>query len=242
MKGFMGAFDHNPQPFQPCGLFDGRWTQVTYEQSRWQRRRSDVQRIVLFIANDDARDPPLARLGTHSAEDAGDSSHARHQHRDRRFFARAGGEQMHSVNAPRLSEAFNASNPLLQTYRRPRQLEVDHQPASVMKVETFAGCVGGEQQASVAADELRQDLLPLAGRHSPVQLHGRQVAQVVRELMKRVAVLGEHNGWFARTPEQTADRADLGFLCLRLQRQPKDLLEPSPFFVQIRQSGRAQLR
>ena len=70
-----------------------------------------------------------------------------------------------------------------------------------MKVEALARGVGGEEQACVAANELPEHLLPLAGGHSSMQQHRREIAQQMSQLMQSLAVLREHDCRFARSAE-----------------------------------------
>jgi hypothetical protein len=131
--------------------------------------------LVVFTVKDKAGDPLLALQGTHAADDPGGSSHASHEHRHRFILAGAGRKQVHGVDGPRLSQTFDSPDALLETDRRPRQLEIDHQSAALVEVQSFAGGVGREEQARAAGDELLQHFVPFGGRHPAVKQHGREV-------------------------------------------------------------------
>ena len=66
---------------------------------------------------------------------------------DNRLLAGACGNQLDRVNAAALPETIDASDALLETKRRPRQLQVHDQPASMVKVQSFARRIRREQQA-----------------------------------------------------------------------------------------------
>ena len=68
-------------------------------------------------------------------------------------FDRAAVQQPDRVDAPSLAEAVDATDPLLEPQRIPRQLDVDHQAAPVMQVEALAGRVGCDQQIETAVIE-----------------------------------------------------------------------------------------
>jgi len=53
-------------------------------------------------------------------------------------------DQLHGVHAAALAETIDPSDALLDTKRRPRQLEVHNQSAAVMKIQAFARRIRGE--------------------------------------------------------------------------------------------------
>ena len=63
------------------------------------------------------------------------------------------GQQVHGVDASRLTDALDAADSLLEAKRRPWQLEVDHKAAAMLKVEPLAGGIGGEEQPRGAVGE-----------------------------------------------------------------------------------------
>ena len=63
--------------------------------------------------------------------------------------------------------------------------------------------------------ELRERLLPLAGRQSAVQQHSEHVAQTDAPGVQRVAILGEHDRRFAGSSQQTTKRGELAFATLQ---------------------------
>ena len=68
-----------------------------------------------------------------------------------RLLGGAGGKEVHGVNASRLPDALDSADPLLEAKRCPRQLEIDHQPTALVKVEPFAGGIGCEEHRRCAA-------------------------------------------------------------------------------------------
>jgi hypothetical protein len=183
----------------------------------------------------------LARRGTHAAENAGNTAHPYHQRGDRRLFAGLASQEMHGVDRSLLPEALDSSDALLESDRRPGQLEVDHQPASMVKIQSFAGGVCRQQYSHVAADKTAQNVLPLGAGHTSVKLQRCKVVEVLGQTMECVAVLGEDDGRLASAPEKTAKCPELGLGLLRQTSQSKHVLEPSSLLMTIRQSGRAQL-
>ena len=65
------------------------------------------------------------------------------------------------MNLARLSDALDATDPLLETERCPRQLEIDYQAAALMKIQALAGGIGGEEQSCRTARESAQVLSTL---------------------------------------------------------------------------------
>ena len=76
------------------------------------------------------------------------------------FFHRARLQEMDGVNASLLSQAVDATHPLLEAKRIPGQLQVDDQSAPSMEVQALAGGVGGQQDVDLAARELPEHFLP----------------------------------------------------------------------------------
>src|SRR5688572_13736576 len=97
------------------------------------------------------------------------------------------------MDSPRLADAIDPACTLLETKRRPRQLEVDHKPAAVMKVQPFACGISREQQPRGAAGEAAQRLGALVRPKAAVQLHRVDPRQRGCDLLKRVAIFGEYN-------------------------------------------------
>ena len=68
-------------------------------------------------------------------------------------FVRFACDKMKHVDRPALPDAIHASDSLLEPHRVPWQLEVDHDPAPLVKIQAFAGGVGRQQDPAAAADE-----------------------------------------------------------------------------------------
>jgi hypothetical protein len=76
---------------------------------------------------------------------------------------------VNGVDAAGLSDPFDTTDSLFETKRRPWQLEVDHQPATLLKVEPFAGGIRGEEKPCIAPGESAQILATLSRRQTTVQ-------------------------------------------------------------------------
>ena len=63
---------------------------------------------------------------------------------------------MKRVNRSSLTDPIDAANALLEAHRVPRQFEVNHEPAMMVKVEPFRRGIGGEQQSARIARERTQ--------------------------------------------------------------------------------------
>ena len=69
------------------------------------------------------------------------------------FFASTGCNQVKCMDATGLPDALDPPDSLLEPNRRPWQLEVHHQPASSLQVESLAGRIGCKQQPRGAVRE-----------------------------------------------------------------------------------------
>ena len=52
------------------------------------------------------------------------------------------------MDLPLLADPIHAAASLVQPRRRPRQLEMNHQPAAMVEVEPLGGGIGRDQQRS----------------------------------------------------------------------------------------------
>ena len=101
---------------------------------------------------------------------------------------------MHSA---RLADPIDTANSLLEAHWIPRQLEVDHDPGYVVKIEPLAGGIGGEEQPSVC--EHVQRLAAFVARQTAVNDRGARRDRAL-QVHERVAILGEHDERFAKAP------------------------------------------
>ena len=90
-----------------------------------------------------------------------------------------------------LADTINASNPLLEPHRIPRELEVDDDATPLVQVEPFSGCVGGEQNGSFTAREGLKRGCSLVASQSAVQ--NSRAGEASLEVEQRVSVLREDN-------------------------------------------------
>ena len=115
------------------------------------------------------------RLAAKSFECAGGAVGAREQPGDRGLFGSPPGQQVNCMDAARLADALDAAYALFETEWSPWQLEVDHQAATVLKVEPLAGGVSGEEEPCGATGEGSKVLAPSRCGEPSVQRHWREV-------------------------------------------------------------------
>ena len=84
------------------------------------------------------------------------------------LFDRCRMEQPNRVHRPLLAEPIDTADALLEPERIPRQLDVDHEPAAMMQVESFAGGIGRDEDVDAAVVERVHRRSPLFGRHAAV--------------------------------------------------------------------------
>ena len=111
-------------------------------------------------------------------------------------------DQVKDVNPTVLSNAIDAADALLEAHRVPWQLEVDDDPAVVVKVQPFAGCVGGEQNA--ALPECGDCLSTCVARERPVK-NVCSRCDTVADMCQRVAILRKDDRWFSQPSKQTSE-------------------------------------
>src|SRR5436309_14236730 len=121
---------------------------------------------------------------------------------------------MKHMNRALLADAIDPADPLLQTHRIPRQLEIDDDPAALMEVESLAGGVGREQHRAAAADELVESGAPIIARHTAVE--SRDARRVQKDPAYGRCVSGSvrlqpdpvHENWFQMQERVAVPGAD----------------------------------
>jgi len=131
------------------------------------------------------------------------------------FLCSAERQQMHRVHATRLPDALDAADSLLHAEWCPRQLEIDHKAAAVLKVESLAGGIGGEQQPGRAVREAAEVVATFERRQAAMQHDRLEILQLRCKPRERVAVLGEYDRRLARSTQKALQRPDLRFSRLR---------------------------
>ena len=63
---------------------------------------------------------------------------------------------MYGMDSPALADAIDPTVALFQPPRVPRQLEVDHHPARVMKIQAFTSGVRGQEDSTAACRKVRE--------------------------------------------------------------------------------------
>jgi hypothetical protein len=140
------------------------------------------------------------------------TSHARTQTSKQTHFAGAGGNQVERVDGAALTDAIDTADALLDAHRIPRELEVDDEPAVMVKVETLRCRVGCQQQPERIAGERREHGCSLVARQAAVKHEGR-VWERLADMLKRVPVLGEHHSRLTGAAQQSVERRYLRFDC-----------------------------
>src|SRR5688572_27348369 len=100
---------------------------------------------------------------------------------------------MYLVNRARLAYPIDSAHALLDARRRPRHFEMNHQPAAVVKVQTLAGCVGGQEHTSLAGGERANGGGAFERGQTAMQLTRAESRQTALQHDKSVAILGEDN-------------------------------------------------
>jgi hypothetical protein len=116
-------------------------------------------------------------------------------------FAKFRRDQVQGVDGPLLSDAIDASDPLLEAARIPRQLEVDDHPAAVVQVEPFGGGIGRKQHYAGRRPEHSQHLGALLTAEAAVK-EGDGPRDRALDVQQRVAILGEDHDRLARATQQ----------------------------------------
>ena len=126
-----------------------------------------------------------------------------------RFLARVHRDKLHGMHAPLLPEPIDPADALLQPLRRPGELEIDHEPAAIVEIEALAGRVGREEHRGAARRELAEHVGALASRQAAVQPERCEIDECRREMLQRVAVLGEDEHRLACALDQTPQPVNL---------------------------------
>src|SRR5262245_16154563 len=112
-------------------------------------------------------------------------------------------KQVDGMNAPRLADAIDAPDSLFEPQGIPRQLQVDHEPAAMLKVQALASRVGGEQHLRLAGIESidrassRVDRQPTVNDVSLVHRVERGSHR-----LERVPIFGEEDDGFAEPADE----------------------------------------
>jgi hypothetical protein len=106
------------------------------------------------------------------------------------------------VNTPELADTIDAADTLLEAGGCPRDFKVHDQPASVLEVQSFAGRIGGQQEASFDLGEMTEGATPFRSRQTAMQLKRVELRQDCSEMLQCVAVLRKDKGGLMSTPEE----------------------------------------
>ena len=167
---------------------------------------------------------------------------AARQARERRFLARVGRHEMDDVDPSRLPDTIDPPRALLEAERRPGQLEVDDEPATVMQVQSFACGIGGEQQAGGAIREATQRVGPLAGAQPAVQFGDIDTLKCRGKPLKGVAIFSEDDERFIRSADQAAEYRQLAFVERGHAREIENMGEAGALIRRVAQPGRPKER
>src|SRR6187549_1732687 len=104
---------------------------------------------------------------------------------------------MQLMNCSGLTDPVDPTDALLDPRRRPRQLEMNNEPAPLLKIESFARSISGQQNSRPAGRECVNGRGALRGCQAAVQLASAECHQFVLERSQGVAILGEDDGRLA---------------------------------------------
>jgi hypothetical protein len=134
------------------------------------------------------------------------------------------------MNRSSLADPIDAADTLLNACRSPWHLEMNDEPASLLEIQPFAGCISGKQYPRRAGGECMNDVGSLGRRQASVQLTGVNTRQRAGESEQRVSILGENDCLLVRTTQQSRERPELaGFSGVAGQRE--DSLQRLSFVV-----------
>ncbi len=153
-------------------------------------------------------------------------------------------DEVERVHGPALAKTVDASGPLLEARRIPRQLEVDDASTAVMEVQALTACVGGKQQGRSSCRKPIDRGLALGSTEPTVKEHGIAPERSLH-MEERVAVFGEDDGRLAsalETPEQPAERRKLRFTSDCGGRRIEQCRQQPPFTCGVAQHGPVERR
>jgi hypothetical protein len=138
-----------------------------------------------------------------------------------------------------LTDTIDTADALFQAYRIPRQLEIDHQAATVLEIEALASRIGGQHDAGTATVEAVDGSRALEAIHCAVE-HDSVGANPSPKRYERVAILGEDNDRLADAPQDSGEREALRIVCFRECRAFDQGLEYPALFGRLIEPGHAQ--
>ena len=130
----------------------------------------------------------------------------------------------------RLADAIDPADALFEPHRVPRQFQVDDGAAVLLEVESLAGGVGREEDASVGERGERRAAFVSS---QPAVNDGRIGRDAVPQMQQRVAILGEDQHRFAHAPQQSGQRRKLRLACGGGRRRVRQRREERAFFALI---------
>ena len=149
-------------------------------------------------------------------------------------------EQADRVHGTALAESIDPADALLEPQRIPRQLEIDHDAAAMMKIEALTRGVGGDQHINRALVERVDGGSAEIGRHTAVNRGcSPRRGQRLQHRVEAVAVFGEDHHRFAKSLEQARDPEDLR-AARALPRQPNQSFKAGALFGRVLQARRRQ--
>src|SRR6476469_2592355 len=119
------------------------------------------------------------------------------------YFSGSVGDEMKGVDAPSLTNPIDATDSLLEPHWIPWQFEIHHDPAVVMKIQSLAGGIGGEQQATLP--ELGECRSSFFTRETAVKM--RSVGRdMVADMGEGVAIFRENDCGLSDAANEPCER------------------------------------
>src|SRR5205823_14509206 len=123
-------------------------------------------------------------------------------------FAAVGADQVKRMDRPPLADAIDAADPLLETARIPRKLEVHHQAAAVVEVEAFGGRIGRQQDRVRRRGEAGERGRSFLAAEAAVQ-DERRPRDRTADVRERVAILREDDRTLEGAAQKCGETAKL---------------------------------
>ena len=130
---------------------------------------------------------------------------------------------MDGVDAPRLTQTIHATDPLFEPCRVPGQLQVDHEAASQVKVQSLTAGVGGDENGMNCSSERLDDRPPCLTIEAAME--DRNAAEAAAQIERRIAVLSEDEDGFFDAAEQPGEDPYLRLAGCRRLRCLRDVAE-----------------
>jgi hypothetical protein len=196
------------------------------------------------LVNQDLGDPKIARPAKHIFDIANRGPHRTQsivQARENACFDRAGSDKIDGVNPAVLADAVDPANALFEPHGIPRELEIDDKAAPLLKIQSFAGRVSGNEHVRLSRGELADCLVTRLAIETPVKKgDATSGSRLAGDRGQSVAVLRKHDAGLSDAIEQPAQHAQLAVRSRSRASQINQAVELRVFILSVRQSSRRE--